>query len=416
MLFYRDNSFRIDRGVIMRVLIIGGGVAGAVAGIAAKKAGLEPVIHEAYEHSSGLAHGVYLTVAVNGLDALRAVDADKVVTSAGFPSGRIRFLSGTGRELGAMPLGPALEDGTVTHTIRRADLYGGLYEEAARQGVRIEHGRRLVGAESTGDRVIAHFADGGTAEGDVLVGADGVHSATRTIIDSANPGPRYVGLGNTGGFTRTAEVDAEPGDYVMIWGRRCFFGYTVSPDGEIWWFANPASARERSREELGALTCDRLRDDLVALLSADRTPGARIVRSTTGDVPLTNQYDLPKVPTWRNDRMVLIGDAAHAVSPSSGQGASLAAEDAVTLARCLRDLADVPRALAAYERLRRERVERIVAWGSRMNSTKQNGPVGRVLRDLTLPLILKLAGGPASQERMAWMFRHRIDWEEPVTA
>jgi FAD-dependent urate hydroxylase len=400
----------------MRVLVAGGGVAGAVAGIAAKKAGLEPVIYEAYEHSSGLAQGVYLTVAVNGLDALRAVDADKVVTSAGFPSGRIRFFSGTGKDLGSMPLGPVLSEGAMAHTIRRSDLYGGLYEEAARRGVPIEHGKRLVGAEATGGRVIARFADGSTAEGDVLVGADGVHSATRTIIDPANPAPRYVGLGNTGGFTRVAEVGAEPGDYAMVWGKRCFFGYTVSPDGEIWWFANPPSARERSREELRALTTDRLRDDLVTLLSDDRTPCARIVRSTTEEIALTNQYDLPSVPTWHNERMVVIGDAAHAVSPSSGQGASLAVEDAVTLARCLRDVPDVSQTLAVYERLRRERVERIVAWGSKMNNTKKTGPVGRVLRDLTLPLILKMVGGSASQNRMAWMFHHHIDWEEPVTA
>ena len=211
-------------------------------------------------------------------------------------------------------------------------------------------------------------------------------------------------------------VDAEPGDYVMIWGRKCFFGYTVSPDGEIWWFANPPSHAERSRQELRALTTDRLRDELAGLLSADRTPGERIVRSTTGDFPLTNQYDLPTVPTWRNDRMVIIGDAAHAVSPSSGQGASMAAEDAVTLARCLRDLPDVPKALAAYERLRRERVERIVAWGSRMNNTKKPGPAGRMLRDLALPFILKMAGGPASLEKMAWMYHHHVDWEKPVSA
>ncbi|MCO6009669.1 FAD-dependent monooxygenase [Actinoallomurus purpureus] len=403
----------------MRVLIVGGGVAGAVAGIAAKKAGLDPVIYEAYEHSSGLAHGVYLTVAVNGLDALRAVDADKVVTSAGFPSSHMCFLSGTGKRLGAMPIGPALADGTVTHTIRRADLYDGLYEEAARRGVPIEHGKRLVGAETVGGRVVAHFADGGTAEGDLLVGADGVHSATRSIIDPANPAPRYTGLGNTGAFTRgagiDAGIDADPGDYMMIWGRNCFFGYTVSPDGEIWWFANPPRATERSREELRDLTTERLREELVGLLSADRTPGARIVRATSGDFPLTNQYDLPNVPTWHGDRMVVIGDAAHAVSPASGQGASLAAEDAVTLARCLRDVPDVPRALAAYEALRRERVERVVAWGSGMNNTKKQGLTGRVLRDVALPLILRNAGGPKAMAKMAWLFEHHIDWEGPVS-
>ncbi|GAB3967526.1 FAD-dependent monooxygenase [Actinoallomurus acanthiterrae] len=398
----------------MRVLIVGGGVAGAVAGIAAKKAGLDPMIYEAYEHSSGLAHGVYLTVAVNGLDALRAVDADKVVTSAGFPSGHMRFLSGTGKQLGVMPLGPTLTDGTATHTIRRADLYGGLYAEAERRGVPIEHGKRLVGATTAGGRVVARFADGSTAEGDLLVGADGVHSATRSLIDPANPAPRYTGLGNTGGFTRDTGIDAEPGDYVMIWGKNCFFGYTVSPDGEIWWFANPPRAKERSREELRTLTTDRLREELVGMLSTDRTPGARIVRSMSGDFPLTNQYDLPNVPTWHTGRMVVIGDAAHAVSPSSGQGASQAAEDAVTLARCLRDAPDIPRALGAYERLRRERVERVVAWGSGMNNTKKQGLTGRVLRDLALPFILRNAAGPKSMAKMAWLFEHHIDWDAPV--
>jgi 2-polyprenyl-6-methoxyphenol hydroxylase-like FAD-dependent oxidoreductase len=69
--------------------------------------------------------------------------------------------------------------------------------------------------------------------------------------------------------------------------------------------------------------------------------------------------------------MVIIGDAAHAVSPSSGQGASLAAEDAVTLGRCVRDAPTIPAALARYEQLRRARVERVVTWGSGMNNTKK---------------------------------------------
>lgn len=396
------------------MLIAGGGVAGTVAALAAAKAGLEPVIYEAYERSAGLAHGVYLTVAVNGMDALRAVDADHVVTSAGFPSAQIRFFSGTGKPLGALPIGPVLPDGTATHTLRRSDLYDGLYREAVARGVRIEHGKRLVGAERTNRGAVARFEDGTTAEGDLLVGADGVHSVVRRAVDPANPDPRYSGLGNTGGFTRAARIDAEPGDYNMIWGRKCFFGYTVSPEGEVWWFANPPSTAERSRAELRALSTDRLRAELVELLSADRTVGAEIVKATDGDFGITNQYDLPHVPTWHNDAMVVIGDAAHAVSPSSGQGASLAAEDAVTLARCLRDLQAVPKALETYERLRRERVERIAAWGARMNSTKKQGLVGRVLRDLVVPVFLKKAAKPEAMAKTAWVHHHHIDWDAPA--
>src|SRR6185437_10818972 len=163
-------------------------------------------------------------------------------------------------------------------------------------------------------------------------------------------------------------------DYVMIWGRDCFFGYTVSPSGEVWWFANPPS-----RAEVPPADRADIRDRLLALLAPDRTPGADLVRATPGPILLTNQYDLPRVPAWRTDRMVLIGDAAHAVAPASGQGASLAAEDAVVLAGCLKEASSIVDGLARYEMERRERVERVVAWGSSMNNTKKQGLVGRVL-------------------------------------
>jgi FAD-dependent urate hydroxylase len=89
----------------------------------------------------------------------------------------------------------------------------------------------------------------------------------------------------------------------------------------------------------------------------------------------------------------------------------MAAEDAVLLAKCLRDLPDVPAALATYEGLRRARVERIVAQGARSSSTKTPGPVGRVLRDLLLPVVFKLL---VTDRSLAWMYGHHIDWDTPT--
>jgi len=109
--------------------------------------------------------------------------------------------------------------------------------------------------------------------------------------------------------------------------------------------------------------------------------------------------------------MVIVGDAAHATAPSSGQGASMAIEDAVVLARCLRDLPDVPQAFAAYERLRRKRVERIVAHGARTSNSKAAGPVARVIRDLMMPVILKHV---ANTRSLAWMHDYHIDWDAKV--
>ena len=91
----------------------------------------------------------------------------------------------------------------------------------------------------------------------------------------------------------------------------------------------------------------------------------------------------------------------------------MAAEDGVVLAQCLRDLPSIPEALAVYEGRRRARVERIVAQGARTGSAKTPGPVGRVLRDLALPLVFKLL---VTERSMAWIYDHHIDWDAPVTA
>jgi 2-polyprenyl-6-methoxyphenol hydroxylase-like FAD-dependent oxidoreductase len=401
-----------------RALIVGGGVAGTVAALALKQAGWDPVIYEAYEHSAGLNQGVFLTLAVNGLDALAAVDAAETVKELGFPTGNIRFTSGSGKALGAMAIGPTLADGTVTRTLRRSELYGALYDLARSRGVQIEHSKRLIAAESRRNGIQATFADGSTASGEVLIGADGLRSATRGQIDPSAPAPRYTGMGNVGGFARPEPRSAEAhgGDYQMMWGRRCFFGYTVSPDGEVWWFANPPSRKELSDEQLRATDTEAIKAHLLELFADDRGPAREIIAATKGSILLGNQYDMPRVSNWHRGRLVLIGDAAHAVSPSTGQGVSLACEDAVVLAQCLRDLPQLEQAFAEYESRRRERVERVVAWGAKMGGTKTTGPLMRLMRDAVLPRILAKGSTREAMEKQSWMFEHHIEWDDPAVA
>jgi len=404
------------RTVARKALIIGGGIAGPVTAMALQRAGIESVVYEAYETSAGLDAGAFLTVAVNGLDALRTLDVHEPVLAAGFPTRNMEFYSGIGKRLGEIPIGGTLPDGTVTHTIKRADLYRVLHDEAVGRGIPIEHNRRLVDGGTMPDGgVVARFEDGTEAAGDLLVGADGIHSRTRRIIDPSAPEPRYTGLGNIGGFTREASVNAGQGIYAMVFGKRAFFGYTVSPSGEIWWFANPPEAREPDRAELAATTTEQWKERLTYLFADDATPAVEIIRATTGDLAGTNQYDMPSVPTWHRGPVVIIGDAAHAASPASGQGASMAIEDAVVLAKSLRDLPDIQQAFATYERLRRGRVERVVAHGARSSSGKAAGPVARVLRDLMLPVFLKRAAG-SGEKSLAWMYNHHVDWGERMAS
>ncbi|UZF59371.1 FAD-dependent monooxygenase (plasmid) [Gordonia polyisoprenivorans] len=120
------------------------------------------------------------------------------------------------------------------------------------------------------------------------------------------------------------------------------------------------------------------------------------------------------MPSWHRDQMVIIGDASHAISPTSGQGASLAIEDAVQLARALRDL-PITDALNAFETLRRKRVERAVAQGARTGSRKALGPFGRFVRDrVVMPIIAHNTRrhDPATD----WLTGHRIAWDKPVSA
>jgi FAD-dependent urate hydroxylase len=394
-----------------KALIIGGGIAGPVTAMALQRAGIESTMYEgrAPEETAG---GAFLTVAVNGLDALRAIDAHARVLESGFTSRTIELRSGSGKLLGEFPTGGVLPDGTATHTIRRADLYHALLGQAVDRGIPIEHGRRLRhAAPLPGGGVVARFEDGSEARGDLLIGADGIFSRTRRIIDAGAPAPRYTGLGNVGGFAPPGTVSGEPGRYVMTFGRRAFFGYVPSSAGEVWWFANPPSRNELSRDELAATGQEQWKERLIELFAEDAGPAVQIMRATTDWALGTNQYDMPRVPSWSRGPMIVIGDAAHAASPTSGQGASLAMEDAVLLARCLRDLPDIGCAFAAYEQLRRPRVERIVARAARMNSNKAPGRMGRAVRDLVLPLVLRFQGGADAQR---WIFEHHIEWDTKV--
>jgi len=214
-----------------------------------------------------------------------------------------------------------------------------------------------------------------------------------------------------GGYASGVSVPAEPGTFHMVFGKRAFFGYAVHPSGEIWWFANPPRADEPTRAELAAMGTEQWREMLVDLFAGDDSPAVEIIRSTPGKLAGWATYDLPSLPTWHRGPMIIIGDAAHATAPSSGQGASMAIEDAVVLARCLRDLPDVLQAFAAYEKLRRGRVERIVAHGARTSNSKAAGPVGRVIRDLMMPFVLKRVANGGS---LAWMHDYHIDWDTKV--
>lgn len=388
---------------IHTALIAGGGIAGPTAGIALTQAGIDATVYEAHQTSASGVGGA-LSIAPNGLDALDAIGASDAVRRVGTPITSIVLQSWTGRTLAEFGTPPGMP---TMQFVSRSDLYCSLAAEAHSRGVRMVHGKRLVDVAEHADGITACFADGSSADADVLIGADGIRSTVRSLIDPAAPQPDYAGLISFGAHVDHLDLPSTGGKMYMSFGRRAFFGYQVFDNASGLWFVN--LPREEPISYAAAMACDAdiwLRE-LAATFRDDRTPAALIIeRTNPADLLITGPVEsMPKVATWSRGRLVVIGDAAHAASSSSGQGASLAIESAVQLARCLRDL-PYERAFARYEELRRKRVERIIAAAARTNSNKAAGPVARVVRDRLMPVTMKLT----TPEKATWQYDHHIDW------
>ncbi|MFC0543490.1 FAD-dependent oxidoreductase [Kutzneria chonburiensis] len=345
-----------------RILIIGGGIAGTSAALAVHKAGFDATVYEAHPNT-GADIGAFLTLASNGMIALAQLDAAEAIARVGFPLTSMRITANTGDVLGVTPIGE--QDDPLKHyrCIGRAELGAALREEAVRRGIEIVHGKRLTNIDD--DTVT--FADGSTATGDLILGADGLNSTTRQLF--APTTPRYAGQRVFYGYTSDAKPDHEPGRIDMVRGSGAAMGYTVSPQGETNWFCRVADD-ELSADDIAAGTPEHWRAVLLPLVEADNTPAAEIIAATADRLMVTNAKDLPEGMPWRSGRLLLIGDAAHAASPATGQGASMAIEDAVVLGKALRDLGVTTEALEAYESLRRPRVEQNIATSARFTAAR----------------------------------------------
>ncbi|MFB9907723.1 FAD-dependent monooxygenase [Allokutzneria oryzae] len=385
--------------MISDVVIVGGGIAGTVAAIALHKAGIDATVHEAYPTGANDA-GAFFTIMHNGMDALAAVGLDQAVAEHSYPAQGVRLVDGTGRQLGEQSYAQGMGSVPGPRTLRRSALYQLLHDEAAKRGIRVEHSKRLIAATEA-KRATATFADGSTAQGDVLIGADGTHSTTRAVINPDATPARYTGLNVVYGYA-PARTDVEPNTYTFAHGARAAFGYIVVPTGQTWWF----SRLPGEKLDCSGMTVQQWKDHASSYFADDAFPAAEIIQSTEAEVIGSNVYDIPTTPQWYTDRMVLTGDAAHAASPAAGQGASMALEDAVTLAKCLRDL---PRdqAFRAYESLRRDRVEQIVANSAARDTGRMTGaPQSEEDREKALQ---------RRRAFQAWVYQHHIDWEQPVT-
>jgi salicylate hydroxylase len=373
----------------MKVVVAGGGVAGAASAIALARTGAEVTVYEAHEDPAGPV-GSFLSLAANGLRGLEVLGCLPQVQSAGFAVARQRMWAGNGKLLGDVPRGRRSGDPLHSVTLMRADLVTVLRDTAARAGATIITGQQLTwdGPRRPGaDPVVAAGPAAGpagpagpaaadpAAGADLVVGADGIWSAARRAVDPAAPEPAYAGLYSVSGVSNGLDW-AEPGAWNMIFGRPGAFIYLPAPDGTIWWSAqvsSPMPPAELSAVGPGQLaTLFRRERQAVDILR-----GARTVHNAT------LHHVLAPVSRWHDRDLVLVGDAAHPAG--AGQGASMAIEDAVELARQLRRPGTVAEALAGYDRIRRDRAGKMAKIAAANRDAKTAGPVAVRLRNLLMP-------------------------------
>jgi 2-polyprenyl-6-methoxyphenol hydroxylase-like FAD-dependent oxidoreductase len=394
------------------VLVIGGGIAGPVTATALAMAGIDAAIYEARPADPVSANGIGGSLALepNGLSALRIVGADDAVRAAAVPISRSIMSIGSkpGREM------PTPQGFPPRQLVDRGALHRILRDRAERAGVRIHDDRKLIRVDEHSDGATAHFADGSSASADMLIGADGVHSTVRRLIDPNAPAARYL---NLLGFEGVADDAADtralaPGTMTFAFGRRAYYLYWKLPDGRIGWGANLPSTHYFTLKQARAFPAEEWLHTLRTTYAND-VPGARLAAETTSETlqAVGGLHIMPPVPHWHRGRLVLVGDAVHAPSNSTGQGASLAMESAIQLARCLRDLPDVQAAFETYERLRRPRVEKIAARGARISHAKAPGPIAQRLMRAMLPLMVTTMN---IEKTMAAEQSYTIDWDAPA--
>jgi 2-polyprenyl-6-methoxyphenol hydroxylase-like FAD-dependent oxidoreductase len=349
----------------MRIVVAGGGVAGAASAIALARAGAEVTVYEAHEDPAGPV-GSFLSLAVNGLRALDSLGCLPQVQASGFAVARQRMWAGNGKLLGDVARGRRPGDPLHSVTLTRADLVTVLRDAATRAGARIITGQPLTGADLRRAR-----ADGA----DLVVGADGIWSAARRVVDPAAPEPAYAGLYSVSGVS--AGLDgAQPGAWNMIFGRQGAFIYLPAPDGTIWWSAQ-VSAKVPPEHLAGVGP-----DELAALFRRERQAVAILRRARTVHAA-TLHHVLAPLRHQQGDDIVLIGDAAHPAG--AGQGASMAIEDAVELAGQLSGPGAVADALARFDTARRDRAGKMARIAAANRDAKTAGPVTAAVRGLLMP-------------------------------
>ena len=368
------------------IAICGAGVAGLTLAARLAQMGRKPILFKARSETATTSEGVFLTLAPNGMNGLRSIGCYQAVRASGIDTTGIEIRNAKGKRLAfAAQSDHEAAFGAPSITIRRGRLAEILLARARTAGVDLRFHAQVTDVAAWPDGVRLQLNDGTSHDFGILVAADGLASSARDVVFPEYPKPHFTGLIGTGGIT-DAPVPDTGSVMRMTFGNNAFLGYLKAKGQPIYWF-NSYAARAG---ENGKIADPRgYAKEILALHEDDPSPNAEILEHVDRLERSYPVYDMPKLPCWHNGRVVLIGDAAHAVGPHAGQGASMAIEDALVLAASLDAEQSHEVAFRRFEKLRRERIDQAVKLTARNSSQKRAGGwLSLLIRDLVLPFLI----------------------------
>jgi 2-polyprenyl-6-methoxyphenol hydroxylase-like FAD-dependent oxidoreductase len=302
--------------------------------------------------------------------------------------------------------------------IKRTDILNVLLDAAAKAGITVHYDKRITSIEESGQEVRIGFSDGSKDSADFLLGCDGIHSAVRRLYVDPEVVPEYTGLAGLGGFVSSSDLSQNARDAItgfdITMTQEGMFGVTPCTalgDELTWTFQRemplPAvgdvkdgwEVREKEQVEGFQTT-------ILDLVKDCQGEWSNIMREVIKSAQVVKLYPLHKLPQggkWSRGRVLLLGDAAHAMPPHAGQGIGMAMEDAFLLARVLAkrdDFASVESIFSRYEDIRRPRVERISTLASdNGKSRKRVGPLGLWMKEIGIYLYTR---GAWAMGLVAW--------------
>lgn len=345
----------------MKILIIGAGLGGLTAAIALRQQGINVEVHEAASKLEETGAG--LTLGLGAQHVFRALGLQTTVAQHACPAGTLPFLHYQNARLlmGDFDHGDGRADDGEANIVRhiyRADLQQVLINALKELGGPVFTGHKLSDFHDSGDQVTAVFANGDTATGDLLIGADGVRSTVRAILwpDDAPRFTDHVAYRFLVPMAQARPFMDLGRSAIFIGPQRTFNRYTMC-NGEI---VNCAGLAETTEAVPEGWSIGASESELAEAFSGWHEDVVGLIGHASNIIKW-GLYDRQPLGTWTRGRMTLLGDAAHAMLPFLGMGAAMAIEDGYILAKALGLGTDWEQALQRYEAARKPRTEQVHA-------------------------------------------------------